>query len=115
MFKVVQTPSAFSDGQTRRAPSVYNSGAAGFPDIFNFAVTSAPHHATGFSLMEIIEIKFQELTGLVETKFQELSDKIEDLRKGEERKERAERDEGNTELIKAGVLNSFLSLSLIHI
>ena len=66
------------------------------------ATSSTPPQAPGFSWFEFIEIKFQELTGLVESKFEELSNKIEDVRRGEERKEN-DKAEGNTDLIKAGV------------
>ena len=61
---------------------------------------TTPPQAPGFSLLEFIEIQFQELNGLVENKFEDLFKKIEDIRRGEERKEN---DEGNTDLIKAGV------------
>ena len=75
-------------------PTVNSLSAAGF------AANSTPPQAPGFSWMEFIKIKFMELTGLEVTKFEELSKKIEDVRRGEERKEN---DEGNTDLIKAGV------------
>ena len=77
------------------------------------ATSSTPPQAPGFSWLEFIEIKFQELTGLVESKFEELSNKIEDVRRGEERKENDEA-EGNTDLIKAGVFILSNSVSPPH-